>query len=94
MINIREMVKCALCRLGIHLFEKEPSQKELIKSTGLHVLFFSEGMQKGTRVCTRVGCGATQKVWRCGWVGVGGQGTPWKELTPEHEAYIDSLPVL
>jgi len=68
-----------LCLFGLHWFEKEPSEKELIKETGSHKAFWSEGIQKGVKHCVRSGCPATKKVWRTGWVGIGGKGTRWKK---------------
>jgi len=82
------------CRMGWHKWEKDPSHKELIKKTGSHFVFFSEGVQKGIRKCLRKGCVATQKVSRTGWVGNGGQSTRWKKLSPRKEKSIDSLPVM
>jgi hypothetical protein len=83
-----------LCRLGIHAWEKEPSHKEFFRSTGIHFFFFSTGVQKAVRKCTRHGCCATQKVTRSGIVGAGGHGSGWKKLSKSKEAHIDSLPVL
>ena len=83
-----------LCKFGIHDWEKEPSHKELIKETGLHLVFFSEGIQKGVRKCTNPSCNATQKVYRTGWIGNGGEGGKWKKLDSEAEKRIDSLPTL
>lgn len=83
-----------LCRWGHHKWEKEPSCREKIRETGRHLLFWSEGVQKAVRRCTRAGCAATQKVTRCGFVGAGGEAGLWRRLSPEEERHIDSLPVM
>lgn len=88
------MLKKLLCRFGFHSWEKEPSKKELIRSTGIDFVFWSSGIQKGVRACTRQGCRAEQKVVREGWLGCGGTSEKWKRLSKRTERYIDSLPVL
>ena len=83
-----------LCKLGLHRFEREPQSKELIKGTGAHMAFWSEGIQKATKQCTRPECGFVCKIWRKGWLGAGGKAGRWKKLSENQERYIDSLPVL
>ncbi len=88
------MLQRWLCRIGLHRFEADPSHKELLKETGVHVAFWSEAMQKGTKRCTCEGCDATLKVYRRGLCGIGGNAGPWKRLSTEREAAIDALPTL
>lgn len=82
------------CLMGLHRLEEEPSHKELVKETGVHFAFWSEGVQKGVKKCLRPGCDKKVKVWRSGWVGSGGTGTRWKRLSKRQEKYIDSLPTM
>ncbi|HEU5114244.1 MAG TPA: hypothetical protein VFT82_00585 [Candidatus Paceibacterota bacterium] len=88
------MFSCILCLIGLHKWESDPSHKELIKETGIYLVFWSSGVQKGIRKCTRPGCAKTQKVMREGFVGVGGQAGKWKPLSPSRERHIDRLPVM
>ncbi len=81
-----------LCSLGLHRLEKEPSQKEIVKGTGVHFFFFSEGIQKGIKKCTRKECQVQVKVYREGLVGTDCPNPTWQRLDPEKEAFIDSLP--
>ena len=84
-----------LCALGFHRWEKEPSTRELIRSTGFNVAFFSEGVQLGTRKCLRPGCRATQSVYRTGFVGIGkGTATKWKKASESKRQQIAALPAL
>jgi hypothetical protein len=92
--KISEVVGVILCRLGLHVFEEEPSHKELVKNEGVDLMFWTKGIQKGTRFCTRKSCKIKQGVYREGWVGTGGNADGWKNLRSDKEAYIDSLPVL
>lgn len=67
-------------------------EKEIIKSTGFNVLFFTSGVQKAVRQCAR--CGRSQKVWRSGFCGIGGKSGRWRRLRASKEKWIDSLPNL
>lgn len=89
------MLKKLLCWLDFHWFEKEPSVKTFIKATGVEMAFWSEGIQKGVKKCIRSGCSVEKKVYRMGWLGLGGgESGRWKKLSSKKEAYIDSLPTL
>ncbi len=80
-----------LCYLGRHKPEEEPFHKEIIRGTGMHFAFSSEGYQRGTARCMR--CGVEVRVYRSGWIGLGGgTSTPWKPLDATTDAYISSLP--
>lgn len=79
------------CRVGLHDWD-DPHYKELIKSTGLHIVFFTSGIQKGERRCR--GCSKLQKCFREGVAGIGGSAGEWQPMTPSTEEYIDSLPTL
>ena len=79
------------CGLGLHRLEKEPSRRDVVKNTGIDVAFFTSGIQKAIKVCTRDGCAEQRKVWREGWCGVGGIGTRWRKLSSQKESYINSL---
>ncbi|MCC6404933.1 MAG: hypothetical protein IT405_00915 [Candidatus Yanofskybacteria bacterium] len=83
-----------LCKLGWHDFEKEPSRKELIRDDGVDFAFWTRGVQKGIQRCTRAGCNAERKVYRTGWMGIGGTSGPWKRLGVRRERRIDALPTL
>lgn len=82
-----------LCRLGLHAFESDPSEKELLRATGLNIVFWSEAIQRAARQCAR-GCGAKQRVYRVGLCGIGGTSGKWQKLDNETSQYIDSLKVL
>jgi len=66
--------------------------REPIKSTSLHVLFSTSGVQKGVQRCAR--CGRERKAWRRGLCGAGGTSGPWRRLSNGKEKWIDSLPTL
>lgn len=83
------------CSLGIHKWEKEPSHRELIKSLGINIIFWTLEIQKGVQRCTRAGCNCNRKVYRKGAVGAGGSEIHgWKRLGEKKEKEIDSLPVM
>jgi len=86
-----KLLGTVLCGIGLHVFEKEPVRKDLLKNTGVDFVFWTSGVQKALKTCTREGCLAEKKVWREGWCGAGGKGTRWKSLSSRKEAYIDSL---
>ena len=83
-----------LCRLGWHRWAREPFQKAFIRSTGLHVLFSSSGIQLARRRCER--CPAEQDVCRTGMVGWGkGTSTKWRPVSARRKAEIENeYPVL
>jgi len=84
-----------LCAIGLHRWEKEPSTLESIRSTGFDIVFFSEGMQLGSRKCLRTGCCAIQTVYRTGFVGIGkGTSTKWKKASENMRRRISALPIL
>ena len=90
---MKKLIGRFFCRIGFHAWEKDPSEKEPIKNTGHHIGFWSRGIQKGVRHCTRHSCGCSQKVHRQGWCGIGGENPGWKKLNnPQLESRIDSLP--
>jgi hypothetical protein len=84
-----------LCKIGFHSWEQQipVSRLETVKSAGMHILFTSYGMQKGTQCCIK--CNSTRKVFRedfVGWTGPLSKTTKWKPLYSNMEKYIDSLP--
>lgn len=76
---------------GWHKFN-DAHEKEFVKSTGLHIVFFSSGIQKGKARC--IDCGKEFKVYREGFVGAKGSATDWKIMDKETEKRIDSLPTM
>ncbi len=83
------------CRIGFHKWEKEPSHKELLRSTGMHFAFTSEAKQLGTKKCLREGCREVKQVYRFGFLSIGGgSASKWKNASPEIQKEISSLPVL
>ncbi|MFA6407591.1 MAG: hypothetical protein WCV80_02695 [Candidatus Paceibacterota bacterium] len=82
------------CFFGAHKWEKEPIQKDIVRGTGRHFIFMSEGIQKATQLCSRKKCKKERGVYREGWVGFGSSAsnTRWKKMTKSIEEYIDSLP--
>ncbi len=91
---ISHAVGIFLCKLGIHAFEKEPSRRDLVRHTGIDVLFVSSAIQRGVRKCLRHGCPAEQRVYRTGWCGAGGSTGRWKKMSPAKEQAICSYPIL
>lgn len=89
---MKRLLAVLACRLGLHSWEKDPSQKDIVKGTGVHIAFWSEALQKATRCCTRESCQATQKVYRHGMCGVGVKDPDWKPMSDEQERRIDALP--
>ncbi|MFA6364905.1 MAG: hypothetical protein WCW78_00685 [Candidatus Paceibacterota bacterium] len=80
------------CACGVHKWEKMPSEKEIVKGTGVHFIFLSEGIQKATQHCVRKECAGKRRVYRQGWVGSGVKEPKWERLSKSKEEYIDSLP--
>lgn len=80
------------CRCGLHAWEKDPSEKDLVRGTGVHMAMWSMGIQKGVRNCTRLSCTCRQKVYREGMVGAGVKEPKWKPMSARVEDRIDSLP--
>jgi hypothetical protein len=78
--------------ISYHTWEKEPSEKDIVKGTGVNVAFWSEAMQKGVKSCLVPGCKAKKKVWRHGFCGVGGISGKWKKMSDAQEKRIDRLP--
>lgn len=89
---MKKLLGALACKYGWHAWEKDPSQKDIVKGTGVHLAFWSEALQKATRHCTRHGCKCSQKVYRHGLCGPGGSGSRWKRLRLAKEKQIDSLP--
>lgn len=91
-----QVIARPLCKVGYHKPNQDvPKEKrELIKETGVHFAFSSEGIQKGTSSCIR--CGEELKVYRTGILSGFGPSSAgkWKVLDLETEKYIDSLRVL
>ncbi|QQS23109.1 hypothetical protein IPM19_00885 [bacterium] len=83
-----------LCFFGLHKIDQEPMSKELLRSEGSDVLFWTRAIQKGLSRCTRRDCNFHTKVYRTGLCGAGGSAGKWKQLFADKEKYIDSLPVL
>lgn len=86
-----------LCRIGWHRWNPEVpvEDRELIRSTGLHIIFASSGIQKGVQRCLH--CPATRKVYRIGMVSMAlfpSQTGKWKPCSAAKEREIDSYPVL
>ena len=86
------MLQRILCFLGFHRWEKDPARKDIVRGTGVHFAFWSEGYQKAERACTVPSCMAVQKVYRYGWCGMGGESSNWRRLRPKLEKQIDELP--
>lgn len=79
-------MKKLLCKLGFHIWEKEPFYKEFIRSTGIHFFFFSTGIQTGIQKCSC--CTKTRYVLREGILGAGESGK-WRATTKQHADEIN-----
>jgi hypothetical protein len=64
--------------------------KDFVKSTGMDLVFWTSGVQKGLCRCER--CGAEVKAWREGFCGPGGSAGKWRRMSEAKEREIDSLP--
>lgn len=80
-----------LCAVGFHSFEKEPSRMDIVKTRGINFIFWTFGVQKALKVCTRKGCPAEKKVWRDGVCGAGGISSKWEKLNSQKETEIDRM---
>ena len=81
-----------LCKIGLHVWPKQPEHREPVRSKGVHFAFSTLGVQLGLRRCAV--CSAPQNCYREGWVGLGGSAGRWKRCSPARKAAIECLPVL
>jgi|688.fasta_scaffold08330_9 hypothetical protein len=76
-------MKSILCFLGIHDWAEIEAKP--VQFTGLHILFFTWGIQRGTKKCQR--CQKTKHLVREGFVGSGCKNPKWKtDYTPDLES--------
>ena len=84
-------IQSLLCRVGLHRWKEDYSQRKPFKSLRVHVFLFSWAIQKSVETCSC--CGVSRKVYRDGWYGLytDDSKVPWLPMSEETENYIDSL---
>ncbi len=85
-----------LCLIGLHSWEKDipEERRDVIRSTGVHVAFFSTGIQRAEQHCLR--CQKWRDVYRTGILSGIGSGVTgkWQRLSKKLDAEIERLPIL